>query len=467
MERIIKIILVAAIAFMFFFTRLDNLDKRFSYGWDHEHLSFEVKKIVKDHRLTLLGPRANNDKGFFLGPYFTYLLVPFFLASSMHPSALMWVIVVYNFLFFLAAWYVLKKIFGDALALSFLFLWSINPILIEYDINPWWPILIPLGIMLYWLFLYRLDKKITVFNLFGLGVLLGLLLNLHFQILFLLLFTLLFFFIHLPLRKKINLRTGLTIGIGIAFTMLPLALFDLRHDFLNTKLALNFFSSGEVGDKNSGLFFWIPVFTNLVFPFIHTKSIIAGVIFYGMIEGIIYWLCVKKKGFFGSFYKSFFLVWLIFPLLFSFYGKRPSEYYFLFLYPFIFVALTDFFLTAKKILRFRIPKKLIVFLLVALFFLINIKEIKTVMTPTDSNFYYKELTIKKLKEITGKLDKPYNVSLDMPLGRGVGYWYLMEYYGVKPSNNPSDPLIEIRIPPKDDDIRIGEQGIKIPKELRD
>lgn len=458
MGRIINTVLIIAIAFFFFFTRLDNLDKRFSYGWDHEHLSFEVKKIVKEHKLTLLGPQANNDRGFFLGPYFTYLLVPFFLASSMHPSALMWVIIVYNTLFFLVAWYVLKKVFNSLIAVAFLFLWSANPILIEYDMNPWWPLLIPLGIMLYWLFLYRLDKKITVLNLFGLGVILGLLVNLHFQIFFLILFTCLFFLIHPPLRKRISPRLILTILIGIAVCMLPLALFDLRHDFLNTKLFINFFHSGDVGDKNSGLFFWVPVFTNFVFPFLHTRSIIVGVIFYGVIESIVYWLCMKKKGFFGSFYKSFFLVWIIFPFLFSFYGKRPSEYYFLFLYPFILVALIDFFLIEKK--RFF----LILFLTVFLF--INIHEISIVMTPTQSNFYYKELMIKKLKEITTRINKNYGLSFDVPLGRDVGYRYLMDYYNIQPSNNPSDPLIEIRIPPKDDDIRIGEQGIKIPKELR-
>ncbi|MBI3366286.1 hypothetical protein HY041_01490 [Candidatus Roizmanbacteria bacterium] len=458
MGRIITIICIIIIAFAFFFTRLDNLDKRFSYGWDHEHLSFEVKKIVKEHKLTLLGPQANNDRGFFLGPYFTYLLVPFFLASSMHPSALIWVVVIYNIIFFLAAWYVLKKVFNSLISLAFLFLWSVNPILIGYDINPWWPLLIPLGTILYWLFLYRLDKKMTVLNLFGLGVILGILVNLHFQIFFLILFTCLFFLIHPSLRKRINLRLILTILIGFGICMVPLVLFDLRHNFLNTKLLINFFHSRDVGDKNSGLFFWIPVFTNFIFPFIHTKSIIVGVIFYGIIESIVYWLCTKKKGFFGSFYKSFFLIWLIFPFLFSLYGKRPSEYYFLFLYPFILISLIDFFLTAKK--------RLFLILFLTLFIFINISEIRIVMTPSASNFYYKELAIKKLKEITIQINKNYNLSFDVPLGRDVGYRYLMEYYAIQPSNNPSDPLIEIRIPPKDDDIRIGEQGIKIPKELR-
>jgi hypothetical protein len=248
-------------------------------------------------------------------------------------------------------------------------------------------------------------------------------------------------------------------ALGIALTMLPLLLFDLRHDFLNTKLLLNYFGSGDVGDKNSSPFFWIPVFTNMVYPFTHMKSIIAGVVFYGTVELVIYWLCTKKTGFFRSFYQAFFLIWLTFPFIFALYGKRPSEYYFLFLYPFIFMAFIDFFITIKK--------RQLLILFIALFFFANVYEIRQVMTASLSNFYYKEQTILRLKEITSKLHKKYNLSFDMPLGRDVGYRYLIDYYGVTPSGNPADPLIEIRIPPKEDDIRIGEQGIKIPKELKD
>ncbi len=458
MGRAVKIILISSLIFFFFFPRLSHLDKRFSYGWDQEHLSFEVKKIVKDKKLTLLGPRANNDKGFFLGPYFTYLLVPFFLATKLHPFALMWVVALYTIVFFLAGFYVLRKMRNDIFSYFFLFLWAINPLLVGYDINPWWPLLIPLGIITLWFSLYRLHNKISFINLVFVGSILGFLINLHFQNIFLILFVLLFFIINRKVRDQTRSQKFSIVIISFLIFMLPLFLFDVRHEFLNTKLFLNFFLPHS-GGKPFNPFLWLPVFTNLILPFIQTKSLIFTEVFYFLLLTILVYLSKKKQGFFASFYKSLVILWILFPVLFALYQERPSEYYFLFLYPFILFAIVDFFLTAKK-----------AFLLAAVsvvFFFANLNNIRTILTPSKTSLYYKDLTIRKLKEVTSQVHKKYNISYGVPPGGDSGYRYLVDYYGIQPSNNPSDPLIEIRIPPKNGDIVVGVHGIKIPKELRD
>ncbi len=51
------------------------------------------------------------------------------------------------------------------------------------------------------------------------------------------------------------------------------------------------------------------------------------------------------------------------------------------------------------------------------------------------------------------------------LGLNSGFNYLIDYYQIKQTGNWKDPLVEIRIPPKENDVIIYNIGIKIPKEL--
>lgn len=145
-----------------------------------------------------------------------------------------------------------------------------------------------------------------------------------------------------------------------------------------------------------------------------------------------------------------------FPLFFIIYGQRPSEYYFVFLYPFILIIIADFFLSIKQLS--------IILIFGVLFFFIHSKQITDNLQPNIFGLYYKDKTIKKLKRLTS--NKKFNVSFDTSLGRNSGYNYLIDYYNIKQTGNWNDPLVEIRIPPKKDDIRIQNIGIKIPQELK-
>ena len=64
-------------------------------------------------------------------------------------------------------------------------------------------------------------------------------------------------------------------------------------------------------------------------------------------------------------------------------------------------------------------------------------------------------------------NKKFNISYTVPLGRDTGFKYLIEYYGIKQTNNWSDPLIQIKIPADQScQLKSGEMGIFIPPELR-
>lgn len=453
-QLIIQIFLFS-VFLLFSFFRFYNLDKRIGFDWDQEQFSFQIKNIIVNHKLTLIGPRVVNDKGFFLAPYFTYLLVPFYLATNLHPQGLIYFLILFNCLFFFLTFLMIKKIFGSLQAILFLFLWSTNPLLIVYDTIPWWPVTIPLGVIIIWVALYYLYKKNSLINWITTGLTLGFFLNMHFQFIFIFFFSCLFLIIFLKNKKIFPFKKIVAFAFSFLITFTPLIIFDLRHNFLNINNLINFFFSknGAVGNDRH---VWLTVFSYFLQPLIFFRSITISKIFYFAIFLITIYLYKTKKNFLKNFYLATIILWLSFPLFFILYGQRPSEYYFVFLYPFILIIITDFFLSVKQL-----P---IIIVFGVLIFFINSKQIINNLQPNIFGLYYKDKAIKKLKKLTK--NKKFNVSFDTPLGVNSGYNYLIDLYNIKQTGNWNDPLVEIRIPPKKDDIRIQNIGIKIPQELK-
>jgi len=66
------------------FLRLYKLDTRLPFGWEQERDAFFVRDILRG-KLTLIGPRVVGPGGFFLPPYFFYLLSPFYFLFKLNP----------------------------------------------------------------------------------------------------------------------------------------------------------------------------------------------------------------------------------------------------------------------------------------------------------------------------------------------------------------------------------------------
>lgn len=453
-----KIILILGVFLIFAFFRFYNLYQRLNFDWDQEYYSYEVKKIING-KLTLIGPRVNNDRSFFLGPYFFYLLVPFYLLSNLHPRGLVYYVVFYNILFFIISFYILKKIFDFSKTIFFLLFWSVNPLLIVFDITPWnvnWAIL---GIFIAFFFLYRIYNRQNKYNLntkfFLIGLFLGLFLNFHLQFVFIIFFWLLALFFIFKKNLKYYFKKIIFLLGGIFFSFLPILLFDFRHNFLNIRLFFDFFfiNKNIIPERNA----WFAVYINSFSPLFIKKDIFFGILFYLSILFFSSYTIIKNKNKFQKlFLKSFLGIWLIFPIIFYFLGKRPSEYYFYFLYPFIFLVLIDFFFLLKKQYFFIFY---LIFLVIA-----NLTSLRNTLKSYSFGLYYKEKAIKQLKELIDQ-SKDFNISFDTPLGLNNGFNYLIDYYQIKQSKDFSDPLIEIRIPPQPTDIKINQIGLKIPKEV--
>lgn len=453
--HIIVLILLAITFLVFFYLRYSNLDKRIIFNWDQEQFTNQIYDIAVNHKLTLLGPRVVSDKGFFLAPYLTYILLPFYLITKLHPNALIYFVVSLGALFFGASFFIFKRMYQLSFAFFFLLLWTTNPLLAAYDVIPWWPITIPIGVLMLIYLLYRIFHKENVLDWIFLGITLGFFINMHFQFVFMLIFAALFIF--LSRRKLFKPKFVLVSVVAFLFMFMPLALFDLRHDYLNAQLFLNFFTHGGVDQTGKDIFVWQDVFTSFIEPLILVRNHTLKWVFYLIICGLMFFLSKTKKGFFRNFYISTLTLWLLFPILFMLYGKRPSEYYFVFLYPLIYIVIIDSLLS----LRMGI---LLVIISIALF-IGNANKFQINLRPNWFGLYYKDKVAQKIA-LLGK-GRKFNVSYDIPFpfGGDTGYRYLLKYYDVKESGDWSDPLIEVKIPPQNSQIVIGKIGIKLPASI--
>ena len=111
-------LLLVVVLVLFLFLRFWQIDNRIQFNWDQERDAWQIKEILAGN-FTLIGPRVLGADNFFLGPYFYYLLAPFYFFSHLHPRGMIYFLLFYNLLFFSFAWLFLKKRFSKKTALLF------------------------------------------------------------------------------------------------------------------------------------------------------------------------------------------------------------------------------------------------------------------------------------------------------------------------------------------------------------
>lgn len=437
---------------LFMFFRFNNFGDRIGFGWDQEQYSTQVRQLIVDHKPVLLGPRTTNERGFFLAPYFTYLIAPFFLLTNLHPVAIGIFLVFFNILFFIGSYFILTYLFSKKTATIFLLFWSINPLAARYDTVAWWPLFIPLGTLMVFFVLKKIFNNNRSTDWLILGIICGFFINMHVQFAFILFFVLISIFSHQHVFG--NLKNKLIFVVAFLVMFAPLIIFDLRHNFLNTNLFLGFFSKG-LADVEPWFFNWTLPFKNVVKPIILTKNILMMFIFHVVTAFSQFFLYQKKNGYSKNFYLASFVLWMVFPLIFGIYGQRPSEYYFMFLYPFIYVTLIEILLHYKK--------RLLIFIFVILF-LANLRPLFFNLQDDTFSLKFKDELIRKLDNRTK--GKKFNISFSTSVGSDAGFRYLINYYKIPYTGNWNDPLVQIKIPADNKcQIKVNDMGVIIPSEL--
>ncbi len=459
-KSLLTILVLLVVFVLFSLFRFHELDKRTVFNWDQERDANAVLEIINTRSPTLLGPRVLGPEGFFLPPYFFYLILPFYVASSMSPYAIISFMIFYGIFFFLSSFFVIKKIFNSLVAVLFLLFWAILPLTISIDTISWNPLLIPLAqlVLIYFLYLRNLIAKTHILDLL-IGIIIGLGMSFHIQ--FLLFVPIIFPYFYSELRKdgKKTLKSAVVILVGFLITLFPLVIFDLRHDFLNTKLLINFLlSKGELD-----LFAFAPVWENFVSSFTGIR-LPGGIVF--IVFSFLFLLAVKftKDKFKRNFWFGLFLVWTISPFLFAIYGSRPSEYYFNYL---IFPVLL---LISYLISFLRLKPKLyqITGVISLLLLIVAVtRQSNELLSENKQSLYYKYKAIEFIK--TSVSENKFNISFSVPIGEDAGYRYIIKHLDISQSGNSEDPLVRIVIPPESEEnvYPIGGIGVYYPTSFFD
>lgn len=225
-----------------FVLRLYRLPDWLYFTMDEERDAFIVKRILVNHKLTLIG--GSVPGGIYVGPGLYYLsVIPMFL-FKLNPIGLG---ITASFLGVFSIWLIYKageKIFNYKVGLISAALFSTSFLMVIYN-RHYWPLTPGPIVALITLFsLYQIIKNKRYKFSYLLAVILAVGLQSDPSNFTLLILTAVsWWFYRLPVKRKEVIFSSLI----LVFSNFPLVLFDLRHDFLNTRALIKLLSFKDSG----------------------------------------------------------------------------------------------------------------------------------------------------------------------------------------------------------------------------
>lgn len=322
-----KVLLILIIILSLFLRSYDVVN-RFGYAADGDLFSWIVKDIVVNKHLRLVGQQTSTE-GIYIGPLFYYLLIPFYLLNGIDPVGAIILAITLGVLTTWSFYFVFKKLFNEKIGLIAAFLQGVLLARVAHD--RW---IVPTITTSLWEIWYFYSLGLLLRGDFAVLPLVGLLIGLVWHVSLSLLPILILIPVAIILSKKIPSLKELTMGLAVlVISSLPLILFEIKHQFIQTKSLFSSFS-GNLGDSRGILDKFLQVFDqamsslNLLFFYPHqTFSITQNLLFLLGIIGICLLLVKKKVLSFNL--AMLFLIWFISMVgFFTLSSKLISEYYF-------------------------------------------------------------------------------------------------------------------------------------------
>lgn len=424
-----------------------------TFDYDQEVLWTAAHKVVTEGKLTLIGQEMSVG-GIFMGPGLVYSLVPVVLVSSGNPQGMIvWVAVVY-LVTSAAYFWAVSSWFGRTAALCTLALYAFSPSLILYD-----RLLAPSTLLLAHalVLLYGIDTiaqgKQRGFLITGIGLGIGM------HITFVWLFALILVaFVLVRQRKLLTYSKIAALLVPWMVFLLPLVLFEFRHEFLIAKRLGSFFFEQSTAILPSRLL--------LLGSIAVTEAGRVVTTTYPLPVGITAWVLIVFVWvrMYATQPSRMLLIssWLLLPsFLFLLYPRHIPEYY---LTPA--TALYPVFLGAAFSLLLKLKHGLILVGFVLLFIAVNgAREISVHKNPFSLSV--KQEAVSHIVEHAS--GRPYHIDFVAHPGLVTGFPFLFSQAENKPSPSPIVPTYTMVLPVTAFDQRIinrqfGLIGIQYPKE---
>lgn len=222
-------ILLLGILLISLFFRTYQIIERLDYAHDGDLSAWIVKDIVVNHHFRLIG-QLTSAPGIFIGPFYYYLLVPFYFLTNMDPVGGVIMITILGILTTLSYYLIFSKLFNPKLGLIAAFLQATLLSLVKDD--RWVVPSTPSNLWVIWFF-YTVVKisrgDYSVLPL--LGILIGLIWHIHIALAPALIAIPVAFLV----SKKLPQLKQVCLGIGaFLITSTPFILFEIRHNFSQT-----------------------------------------------------------------------------------------------------------------------------------------------------------------------------------------------------------------------------------------
>lgn len=234
-------VLLTLIFILGMFMRVYQYDKRFGYGHDGDLASWIVKDVVVDHHIRLVG-QLTSAPGIYIGPLFYYALIPFYLMFHMDPIGGVWLSVLISAVSILSLFFVLDKIHGRKMALVSTIIYAGSFVLSNTDrgVVPTTPVI------LWTIWFYYSVHQIWFTRPKGLyltAFLFGLVWNFHLALALLAPISLVAIIVNI---RRFNIKNLLMAVIIFVITSSPLIIFEVKHNFIQSRSFVSSFSSGHV-----------------------------------------------------------------------------------------------------------------------------------------------------------------------------------------------------------------------------
>jgi len=404
------------------------------FNFDQDQIALNAWEIAHG-RLTVLGPQTSNTS-FFTGPLIYYLAAIFYRLTNFHPIANAFTAVFAYILSFWLIKMVLQKLFKSKLVILFLTFYALSPFFVQLDRITWNPnfsflsgSLALTGLLranyislLLWMF-FAYQSSYSGFVI--VPILLGCL-----------------------LLRWCRFRLITAGFLGMAASLLPLLLFDLKHDFMNFN-SLKQFIINIKGEDLSG--FLTRILTVILINFENFSKIFTAY-FYPQIVlvvlGLVLFICwyCQPRSFFSQKQKQMLLLWMMaFPIAGLFYQDDLPEYYFLMQLPALVMMMSD-------LIYQQLKQKIIL-----IFSFITLVSLGVVVS--SANGYALKQKYQALEYIYNRsANRPVEIIFDIDYSEQFGWNYLLKYWQINNTDREKRERIHLVYPFYPETIRDAEFG---------
>ncbi len=235
--------------------RLYKIDGFTTFLGDQGRDAIIIKDIVTLTHWPAIGAITSIGQ-IFLGPFYYYFIAPWLLLFNFDPVGLAVGVAVTSSILLYVIYRITYKLFSMQFAWFVLVMSGTATVMHEFSRFSWNPNLLPLVSFLVSLIAYHLFKTRNKLSAIVLGALLSIAIQLHYIALILLVPTAFIFLFYVLFEKKNRsslIKLGFYASISFMLTTSPLIMFDLRHDFLNSKNFIHLFTQTQtVGSSKIG-----------------------------------------------------------------------------------------------------------------------------------------------------------------------------------------------------------------------